>query len=670
MTELRSPDDQPIDPATTPAAAPDPAVASPAPAPSPAPSPALPPSPARPPDPAESPTQAWPSLASQDAPLSAAAEGSAPDPATPPFEPAPSLPATRVAPVAETGTFGASATAGGRSKLRWGLAVVGVLVVAAVSFAIVSLIGGRPATSAAMGYMPSGIVMYSEVRLDLPGDQRAKLASFLKVFPGFNDQSAIDTKLNELLDRIVRAATKDKQTWTTDIKPWFGGQLAFGAGLPDTALLGSSTAAANNALAVLTITDRAKAIAWLLKTGDNASINRSTYGDADLFTSAEGSGTFAIAVNDKVMLGGTTVAVKAAIDGGGKGTFDQNDDVKAALATLDKDYVVLSVVRTRALADGYVKLVSKAQPGILDKTQIDETILGLVPAWQASYGRFEDDAVVMKSVSPSWAIGFDGANRASDVIGHVPAKTIVYLDSHDVGPALTAVLAKFRALPEAKAAFDQFDKAMSILGGSDAVFGWWGDTAVVVSQLDDGTIGGGLVIHPRDAAKADRLLTTLNGFVALGGGSAGVTTRTEDHNGTKITIIDLSAVPGMSSAVLPPGYKPEFAWATNADVTVMGYGRSFVAAVLDAGPGKSLADDSRFKGLLGSIGADNLGMAFFDIAAIRGLLEPLAQATVPGDQWANYVREIQPYLKPLDAVISNIRKDGGLDRSTGKLTAR
>ncbi len=682
MTEPRSPDDQPIDPATTPTAAPDPVAPSPVPS----------------PDPAESPTQAWPSLTGQDAPLGpaqgstpspavptaassptapdvqaplAAVEGSTPDPASSPFEPAPSLPATRVAPVGETGTFGASAAASGaRSRLRWVLALVGVLIVAVASFLIVSLVGGSPATSAAMGYMPAGIVSYTEVRLDLPGDQGAKLASFLRVFPGFSDQSAIDAKLDEVLDRIVRAASHDQQTWTSDIKPWFGGQLAFGAGLPETSLLGSSTAAANNGLGVATVTDRAKAIAWLLKTGDNASINRSTYADADLFISAEGGGTFAVAINDKVMLAGTTVAVKAAIDGGGKGTFDQNDDVKAALAALDKEYVVFGVVRARALADQYVKFIAASQPGILDKTQIDETVLGLIPAWQASFGRFEDDAVVMKSVGPSWAIGFDGANRASALVGHVPAKTIVYLDSHDVGPALTAILAKFRALPEAKAAFAQFDQAMSILGGSDAVFGWWGDTAVVVSQLDDGTIGGGLVVHPRDAAAADRLLTTLNGFVALGGGSAGVTTRTEDHNGTKITVIDLSAMPGMSNAVLPPGYKPEFAWASNADVAVMGYGRSFVAAVLDAGPGKSLADDSRFKALLGDVGADNLGMSFFDIAAIRGSVEPLAQAAVPADQWAYYVREIQPYLKPLDAAISNVRKDGGLDRSTNMLTAR
>ena len=171
------------------------------------------------------------------------------------------------------------------------------------------------------------------------------------------------------------------------------------------------------------MTDRAKAIDWVLKTGDNASINRSTYGDADLLISAEGGGSFAIAVNDKVMLAGTTAAVKAAVDGGGKGTLEQNDDVKAALATVDKDYVVFSVTRTRALAEQYVKLIAVTQPGILDQTQIDETVLGMIPAWQASTGRFENDAVVMTSVNPAWAIGFDGANRASTLVGHVPAKT-------------------------------------------------------------------------------------------------------------------------------------------------------------------------------------------------------------------------------------------------------
>jgi hypothetical protein len=509
--------------------------------------------------------------------------------------------------------------------MRWGLAVVGVAIVALASFAIVSLVGGRPSASTAMGYMPATTFSYNEIRLDLPGDQRQKLATFLQAFPGFKDQSAIEPKIDEVFDRIVRAASKDKQTWTTDIKPWFGGQIAVGIGLPDTAAgVSVSMAGMGNGLVAVTIVDRAKAIAWLTKTAGSA-FNQSTYGDADFFVPSA-STSAAVAVNDKVMLAGTSVAVKAAVDSAGKGTFDQNDDVKAALATLDKDYVMFGVARTRQYAEAALKVFAANQPGVLEKSQIDETVLAMVPAWQATTARFENDAIVGTTVGPSWAIGHDTTNRASDVVGHVPARTVLYVDVHDAGASLTAVLAKFRGLEEAKPAFEQVDKA-------------------------------------------DRLLTTLGGFLAIGGGSAGVTTRTEDHNGTKITIIDFSNASGMSTTDLPPGYKAELAWASNADLAVLGYGSEFVKSVLDAGPGTSLGDDARFKGLLGRVGADNIGSTFVDIAAIRALLEPLAQAQAPAEAWTEYTTEIQPYLKPLDAVISTIRKDGGLDRGTGVLTA-
>jgi hypothetical protein len=361
--------------------------------------------------------------------------------------------------------------------------------------------------------------------------------------------------------------------------------------------------------------------------------------------------------------------VKRAIDSGGTGKLGEADDMKAAVATLDKDYVLFSVTRIRAYADALVNLMTAQSPGALDQTQVDETVLGLLPAWQAGTARFENDAIVSSTVSPSWAIGHDTANEASEVVGHVPAKAILYADVHDVGPTLSALLAKFRPLPELKDAFAQADQALSLLGGFDSVVGWWGDSAVVVSPLSDGTIGGGLVIHPRVAAAADRLLTTLNGFISLAGGNAGVTSRTEDHNGTKITIVDVSAALGGGAGSLPPGYKPEFAWASNNDVAVVGYGSAFVASVLDAGPGTSLGDDARFKGLLNRVGAENMGVVFVDIAAIRGLLEPIAQGALSAEEWAHYTKDIQPYLRPLDAVISGIRKDGGLDRGTGILTA-
>jgi Protein of unknown function (DUF3352) len=574
-------------------------------------------------------------------------------------------------PDATAGTTATTSRPAGRRgiALRWGLALVGIVIVALGTALIVSLAGGRPATSATLGYMPASTVTFSEVRLDLPGDQRQKLASFLHAgkFPGFADQAQITPKIEDIYDRIVRLASKDQQTYTANIQPWFGGQLAMGQGLPDTATLGASSGMGGTSfLAVATVTDRAKAIAWVTSLYGTDTPNRSTYNGADVFSHGDSTRLpFIIAVTDKAMLAGTEADVKAAVDGNGAGPLAQDADMKAALATVDHDYVAFSASRIRSLAESYTKLIAARDPGVLDRTQLDETILGMIPAWQAATVRFEDDSLVSDTAQPKWTIGYDVKNETSDLLGHVPANALAYVEGHDVGPVVTAVLAKFRALPEAKPFFDQLDQGLSVLGGSDAVLGWWGDTAVVVAPGSDGTLGGGLLIHPRDAAAADRLLTTLRGFIALGGSSAGVVSRDEDHAGTKITVLDFSGMPNMSK--LPAGYKAEIAFASNQDVTVLGYGRDFVASVLDAGPGHSLADDARFKALLGRVGGENMTSSFVDLTAIRKLIEPVAQGAVPSEKWAFYAKEIQPYLAPLDALVQSVRKDGDIDRGSSVL---
>ena len=595
---------------------------------------------------------------------------------TTPYEPADSLPATRVGHVAADGTTSSLPPARGRSSTRWILALLGVLIVAAGTALIVSLAGGRPSQSVALGYMPATTYTYAEFRFDLPGDQRQKLAGFLANFPGFKDQTQVDVKLTDVLDRIVRAASKDKQTWSADIKPWFGGQVAVGMGLPPAGSMlgggmtqGMGATGLESGLFAVSITDRAKASAWIAAL-DTTHIRRGTHGNADYFDTADRPEMFAVAVTDKLILAGSAANVKAAVDSNGNTAFAQDAEVKAALATVDKDYVMLSVVRTKAYLTEAVKAAASIQPGMLEGTQMDETLLAMLPAWQIQTARFESDALVASSTGGAYQIGYETTNRASGLVGHVPAKTIVYLDYHDVGPALKALSEKFRALPEAKPAFEQIDRALSLLGGFDAAFGWWGDTAVVVSSLADGTIGGGLVIKPRDAAAADRLLTVLNGSLAFAGGSAGVVTRTEDHNGTKVTIADLSGANGMNPAGLPVGYKAEVAWATNADITVIGYGATFVKEVLDAGPGASLGDDARFKGLLNRVGAENISLAFVDVAGIRGLIEPLLTLALPAEQMQAYNTEIKPYLEHLDAMIGANRKDGALDRGSSLITVR
>jgi hypothetical protein len=546
-----------------------------------------------------------------------------------------------------------------------------------------------------MGYVPADAVSYAEARLDLPGDQRQKLGEFLKTaLPGFDDQSQLDVKLNELYDRVTKAATDGKQSWTTDIAPWFGGQLGVAMSPPNlsgftqtTTVLGTVNAGGTvtdtsqamapgmpamgnvaNTLAVATIKDRAKAEAWLATVLDQASTNRSTYNGADLYTNADAGGrTFAIAVTDAVLLCGTEASVKAAVDTDGKGTFASADDVKAALATIDGDNVGFSVFRAKAYLDASLQAVEKASPGTLGGTQIDDTVLALIPAWQAQSVRFESDALSVSSASPQWALGTDASNRASTLVGHVPANTLAYAELHDVGKTLKAFIDKLRALPELQSQLQSFDQAIAILGGFDAVFGWWGDVAIDVAPVGDGTIGAGIVIKPTDAAAATRFFATVKADLALAAGS-GITVKDEDHNGTTITTVDFSAAAGTSTKKLPAGYQASISWAVNQDVAVIGYGYDFVEAVLDAGPGHSLGDDARFQALVGRVGAENVGLQFADVAGIRAIVEPLLQKEAPADKWTNYVKEIKPYLEHFDAAIGAVRKDGSLDRGSGQLT--
>jgi hypothetical protein len=599
------------------------------------PNPAAPPPGSEPAGGSAGPTWAEPSL-----PVVEPAEGSAP-----------------AEPVARAGgTFGGPATPPRASGVRWAIALGGIAIVIGVMIAILALASGRPTPSVAVGYMPSNTLQYSEYRLDLPGDQRQKLAAFLSKLPGFADQAAVQPKLYEVFDRLVAAISSNSQTFTTDIEPWFGGQIAMGSGIPDrssmtgvVSLLGGM----GSPLVVVTITDPGKASAWVEKlVGSSAA--KTTYGGATYYAAAG----LAVAVTDKVLLGGAEASVKAAIDSKGQGSLAADPEFKAAFASVAHDYVAFTFMDYRAYITSAVELAAPSAG--LQRTTID-TLLGLMPAWLASDLRFEDDAIVGEGAYPSIDIGYSAKNRASAMAGHAPPSTLVYAESHDAGAAIKAFLGKLRSIPELGSTFGQIDQAAGLIGGVDGVLGWWGDVAVAIGPGADGSMTGGLLITPTDASAARKTFDTIRSFIVLGGGQMGLTMRDEKHGDATVTTIDFSGAMAASGGV-PPGVKAEIAYTVTDDIVVIGYGATFVNAVLDAGPGPSLADDTRFKDLVSRVGSENLGLSFVDVQAIRGLVEPLVKPLVPEAQWATYQTEIVPYISHFDALVSGGRIDGGINR--------
>ncbi len=585
-----------------------------------------------------------------------------PDTTAPVFEPVEAgtyTPAQAVARDPGTGAAPARRTSG----LRWAIALIGVAVIVGATAVIVALAGGRPSTSVAVGYMPADTVSYAEYRLDLPGDQRAKMAAFLGKFPGFDDPSNAQAKLYEVFDRIVLAASKDKQSYSANIEPWFGGQIAMGSG-PVSATGQSSLEmfgmpAGGGPLFVITVKDKTKATDWLKSTV--ATPTEVPYNGATIYRLGGDDATaFAVIITGKVMLLGTDAVVKAAFDSNGAGKLAENAGFKAAFATVSRDYVSFTYTEVRGLLQSMISMGAGGSE--LDKTTVDDEVLSMLPAWQAASLRFEDDALVGDGAYPRVDIGFDAKNKKSSLIGHAPPGTLYYGEAHDVGPALNALVERFRKMPDLREQFKQIDSAVGVAGGFDGLFGWWGDAAVVISKDPSGTIDGGLLIQPTDAAAAKRTFDTLRSFVVLAGGNSGIELRDVEHGGATITVIDFSgAVPPNQ---IPAGYKAELAYTVTKDVVVIGYGEAFVASVLDAGPGPSLADDGRFKDLLKRAGEENIGLSFIDVKAIRELVEPLVKDVAPADKWAYYEKEIRPYVIPFDSIVSGSRVDGDLDRLT------
>ena len=563
----------------------------------------------------------------------------------------------------------------GRSPVKWIVAaLIAVLVVGGAAGATMLLTSNTTASSSAVEkWAPADAAAYYEVRLDLPGSQQAELAQFMSAFPGFDDQAAFPTKLGEIGDRIVRAATEDTYDYQTDIAPWFGGQIGVSQGVPPADAEMGSGALLAPTLAAVSVTDAAKATAWMdsvIAETNATTVTRDHNGTT--ITVVETGAEMGIdlpdygyAVVGTVVLAGDVPSIEAAIDANGAGGLSTTPDYQAARAALPGDHIVFGYTEPLAALGALGDL------GSLDPTGMAEGAAGiyeqLLPAWAATSLKAQDGRLVMESVAPhSTALG-ESANRVDPIAALAPAHTVVLATGSDVGARLQALKTLFAAEPAFEEVVGQIDQALGIVGGFESATGWIGDAGIAVTHKD-GVVGGGVIIEPTDAAAAERLFTSLRSLIEVGAGGM-LTFETEDYNGTTIVSLDLTELAGLGAGMggLDVGMLPDeidLALAVADDVVVLGVGPQFVKDVLDARAGASLADQARYTALIDAAGAENTGVMWLDIAALRGMVEPL----LPADAAAAYERDLKPYVEPLDAIGGATVTSTDLDRTTVYLT--
>jgi hypothetical protein len=595
-----------------------------------------------------------------------------------------------LSPVAEAPTADAPAAqppAGMGRGRRWAVALaVSTLVIVLVGIVIGAFATGS-SSSIVLRWAPADSLAYLEVRADLPGDQRAKLVEFASHFPGFADRSTFDAKADDVLDRLVRNATGGKRTFSADLKPWLGGELALAATKLPAFALGQPSGGADpgtGVLGIATVRDAAAARTWLASVTPAGASTENRAGALVVAWTTGGGIASGYALTGSVLLAGDPGAIRAALDRGPSAALLDVPAFRAALAQVPGDRLAMAWLDIRAVVRGSLAALPGAS-ALLPTLGATGDLLANLPGWlvwdlRAEGAQLRFDQLAARSTGGAGASPVPATSgstavtamtaRESSLAGHLPATTVVAIETHDLGASLSALLkaalASRASAGPGSALPGGLGDPNAILQGVESGLASLGDAGLVVTR--DPSVGVGALVRTATPADADNAVTQLRNLIALAGSAAGITSRDEPYAGRTITLVDLgdlrdligkaasaggagSNTPDLSRLPFPPGAHLELALTSLDGLVVVGLGDGFVKAVLDTKPGAALADAAGYRTAMEAAGRTNFSQAFVDLAGLRAILEPIIAASPNG---ATYHTEIRPYLEPLAALAAAV----------------
>jgi uncharacterized protein DUF3352 len=493
--------------------------------------------------------------------------------------------------------------------------------------------GGTPSTVAR--YAPADSVMYIEMRLDLPGDQHDGLAAFMSHFPGFADQAAFDQKLDETLNQML-ATSESGLNWQADIDPWFGGQIGVSSSTlsPDPGTPPSMTLA-------LSVKDAA-VLDTFLTAHLQAGAQSEDYQGQVIWTGTlfvDGGRVSLAPTDDALVVGARVEDVKRALDAHADRAPGLADDpfFLQQLGALRADYLGLIYADGRSAAEDLRQQLD--QLGDLGP-QVPSYLLDWVieSAASRSLGEIRADSdhlsMTSRSERPANAdLPPLAGNRATTLAGAVPGDSLVYAEIRDVGQTISFVLDKL--LTPAPGASPLPIDVSQMLGTSvPEYFDFLVDVGASFSLVEGDPLFG-LVATVDDEAiartRVERLLTLARSLMLFGGD---ITFEDRDFDGVPVTVIRFGS--GAAESV------GSIAVAVHSGMLYIG-NEDFVDFALSHPAEAALAARPEYQQGLTAGGANNAGVVFVDIAALRGLVE----ATLPADTRADYELDTKPFIAPL-----------------------
>jgi Protein of unknown function (DUF3352) len=552
---------------------------------------------------------------------------------------------------------------GGRGRWIVALLVTVIVAIAAIGIAVFA-VGGQNSVAIGPTFLPASAPLYGEIRLDLPGDQRDNLIKLVSHFPGFADQAAFDTKIDQTFDTWLGNASGDRVDYTTDIKPWFSGQVGLGllqmpsasaAGTPRTASLvgtglGSSASDAHTVVG-FGVKDRGRLDTELLAIKALASgvtFQDAAYGDDTITTVQSGGAVMAAyAETDTLLLVATGPDdLKASLDvlRGKTASLASDPGFSAAMKDLPADRLGAVYAGGAAFAAlttaGSLMPDPSALPGLADcgptsMPDLSSTTLAAAIVAQGDHLALETRVGAATETA---------APQAPDVADHVPPAALVYFQARDVGAALHSAIACMKsALADAMPA-GTLDQVESALGAKlEDYLSFVGDVAVG-AWSDGSKLQVGLVASVSDEALATQRIAQLVGIIRLAAGAGGlpVTVSDAQANGVDVTTISVAPPPDFGSV----GIDTSVSISVAGGHMYLGTG-DFAATAPAIRTAASLGSDQRYTSALSAAGPSNGSVLYADIDAIRQLAE--STAFTPN---ADYTTNIEPYLAPFDRLIA------------------
>ena len=514
-------------------------------------------------------------------------------------------------------------------RLRWGIVGAVVLTVALVTAAGAFVLSGAAgAKSLTASAAPKNALAFLEVRVDLPGDQRAKLADFMSHFPGFQDRAQFDNALDELLNRLTGSVSPDL-SYTSAFKPWMEGEVSIAAMDIGTVTAGKTTALPTS-VAIFALKDRTAAEGWIAaELGRQKIVTTSQdYAGTVLFTTGSGAnaGAYAYAFTSQDLLVGTVRGVKAALDSKAGGSLADNANYQAAMDSLSGDSLARFYVDPRGLLSAEIDAASAAGSKATFAAAAQD-----LPAWMAGSVRAESNRLVVSVAYPRTAATAAG-NHVSRLASSVPGNAAAVFELHSAGKAITQALAAYAAQMPGDKTLQTIRGYLAQIGGVD----WLGDGVAVVTK-NGATIGGGVLVEAPDAATASAKVASIANLVTLAGGTMKITASDETYKGSTITVIH---IPASSQTGATP---IDIAVAAKGNLIVGGYSDAFVKAVLDTTAATSLASQADYSAVMTAAGSSNQQSFYVNVAAVE---DEIGRALF-GSRWT---ADYKPYFDHLGSV--------------------